>query len=289
MLDKAIGQAVTSFAEKTSEISDEKLELEWAWGAYDSDGVRLAFFRNYEDLRELSTAIISQRRDLGVELTTAQSVLGNYHAAYRDVQANLLGVDDELAEQAPAPGEWPLRQVLAHIVQAEIGFYVTVKYPLISFRRSGERTPEIPDNARQQLSGMSAASFDALLEGPMSALQLYYDSLHARILEDFAGISDEELALPTMYWEGYPLPLQFRLHRFDSHCRQHIVQIEKTLVGLGRPPNEARRLLRLVYGALATVESANIGTWEVAHEKIQSTADSIATRTEEITAILDHN
>jgi hypothetical protein len=107
-------------------------------------------------------------------------------------------------------------------------------------------------------------------------------------LEDFAGITDEELALPTMYWEGYPLPLQFRLHRFDSHCRQHIIQIEKTLVGIGRPPNEARRLLRLVFTALADVESTTIGAWDVAQEIRGSVTDTINARTEEIVAILEH-
>lgn len=287
MLDNELARAITSFAGKTWEITDEKLELDWAWGAYDSDGLRHAFFRTYEELRELSAAIIRERRRLGVEPTTTQTVLGNYHSAYRDLQATLLGIDDALAEQAPAPGEWPLRQVLAHIVRAEMGFYMTVKFPLVSFRNHEEQVPEIPKDAREQLSGMSEASFDELLQGSISALRVYYADLHERILEDFAGINEEELALPTMYWEGYPLSLQFRLHRFDSHCRQHIIQVEKTLVGIGRPPNEARRLLRLVYTALAEVESATIGAWDVAQELRQSTTDMIAGRTEEIVAILD--
>lgn len=287
MLDNELARAITSFAAKTSEIADEKLELDWAWGAYDSDGVRFAFFRTYEELRELAAAIFSERRRLDAEPTKAQSVLRNYHAAYRDLQANLLGLDDALAEQAPTPGEWPLRQVVAHIVRAEIGFYMTVKFPLVSFRNHEEQIPEIPEDAREQLSGLSAASFDELLHGPLSALQIYYASLHERILEDFAGINEEELALPTMYWEGYPLSLQYRLHRLDSHGRQHIIQVEKTLVGIGRPPNEARRLLRLVYTALAEVESATIGAWDVAQELRQSAAEAINGRTEEIMAILD--
>ena len=28
------------------------------------------------------------------------------------------------------------------------------------------------------------------------------------------------------------MPIEFRLHRFDSHLRQHTIQAEKTLAGL---------------------------------------------------------
>lgn len=288
MLDNILYQAIRSFADETSEIADEKLELDWVWGAYDSDGVRLSFFRAYEELRELSAAIIRERRRLGDGPTIAQSLLGTYHAAYRDLQANLLGINDETAEHAPSPGEWPLRQVVAHIVGAEIGFYVTTKFPLDSFRKNGARLPEIPGDAREQLSGMSEASFKQLQQGPISTLLDYYEHLHERILEDMAEINAEELALPTMYWEGYPLSLQFRLHRFDSHCRQHIIQVEKTLIGIGRSPNEAKRLLRLVFSALAEAESATIGAWNDARDLRQSTADAITARTEEIVEILLH-
>jgi hypothetical protein len=50
------------------------------------------------------------------------------------------------------------------------------------------------------------------------------------------------------------MPLRFRLHRFEEHLRQHTIQIDKTLVGIGKPPTEAHRLVRNVYNALADVE-----------------------------------
>jgi hypothetical protein len=52
-------------------------------------------------------------------LTVAQRILGQYHTACRDLQAALLGVTDEAAAQAPAEGEWSLRQALAHIIQID--------------------------------------------------------------------------------------------------------------------------------------------------------------------------
>ena len=52
------------------------------------------------------------------------------------------------------------------------------------------------------------------------------------------------------------MPIRFRLHRFEEHLRQHIVQLDKTLAVI-RPPTEAHRLVRNVYNALADVESAS--------------------------------
>jgi hypothetical protein len=50
------------------------------------------------------------------------------------------------------------------------------------------------------------------------------------------------------------MPLRFRLHRFEEHLRQHTIQLDKTLVGIGRSPTEAHRLIRNIYYALADVE-----------------------------------
>ena len=82
------------------------------------------------------------------------------------------------------------------------------------------------------------------------------------------------------------MSLRFRLHRFDSHLRQHVVQIEKTLESIGRSPNEAQRLLRLIYAALAEVEGATIGDWEVGAALRHEAAEEIAARAGEIADIL---
>jgi hypothetical protein len=179
---------------------------------------------------------------------------------------------------------------MAHIVGAEVGFYVVVKYALDWHRSSGERprplAPEIPDEAWETILGEDIASLEAVLDGPLAGIQSYHENLHERILRDFAGIADEELGLPSHYWEGYPLPLRFRLHRFDSHLRQHTVQVEKTLAGIGRAPNEAMRLLRLIYAALAEAEGATIGAWEMAEEPWGEAAETISQRIDEIAEIL---
>jgi hypothetical protein len=73
-------------------------------------------------------------------------------------------------------------------------------------------------------------------------------------------LSEEQLALHSPAWEPEPWPtVQFRLHRFDAHLREHANQAEKNLALLDQRPNEARLLLRQMYAALAEVEGACIG------------------------------
>ena len=286
MFDTSLAHAVERFAQVTQGVPDPDLDREWAWGAYDSEGVRFAFFRTYEELRQLAAKVAAERSADGPLTSTAQRILAQYHAAYRDLQAVLLGVEAGEAERAPAEEEWPLRTIVAHIVGAEVGFYVVVKYALDRHRSGNGRAAEIPDEAWDALIGEDAASIEATLEGSLAGTQSYHETHHERVLREFADVSEEELTVPSMYWEGYEMSLCFRLHRFDSHLRQHTVQIEKTLAAIGGSPNEARRLLRLIYAALAQVEGATIGDWEAGTVLRREAAEAIAARADEIASIL---
>ena len=59
-----------------------------------------------------------------------QRILAQYHAAYLDLQAVLLGMEGKYFEIPPAEGEWPIRRVMAHIVGADMSFYVAIKFAL---------------------------------------------------------------------------------------------------------------------------------------------------------------
>ena len=286
MFETSLARAVEQFADVTQGVPDSELDREWAWGAYDSEGVRFAFFRTYEELRELATKTAAERSAHGPPASTAQRILAHYHAAYRDLQAALLGIGANEAERAPAEGEWSLRQIAAHTVGADVGFFVVVKYAL-DRRRSGDGRPvAIPDEAWGGITGEDMASIEAILSGPLAGIQSYHEAFHERVLREFADISEEELAAPSMYWEGHEMSLRFRLHRFDSHLRQHVVQIDKTLGSISHSPNEAKRLLRLIYAALAEVEGITIGAWEAGAELRREVADEIAARASEIADIL---
>lgn len=286
MFSSSLAHAVERFADALQGVPDPDLDREWAWGAYDGEGVRFAFFRTYEDLRELAARTAAERLAHGPEMSTAQRILAQVHTAYRDLQAALLGIGPDDEGRAPADEEWPLRQIVAHIIGADLGFYAVTKYALDRHRGGDWRPAEIPDEAWEPLFGEDIALIEARLDGPLAGMQSYHEALHERIVREFAGIGEEELALPSIYWEGYELSLRFRLHRFDSHLRQHTVQIDKTREKIGRTPNEAQRLLRLIYAALAEAEGATIGAWDVGAELWQGTAEMITTRTDAIAAIV---
>jgi len=57
-------------------------------------------------------------------------------------------------------------------------------------------------------------------------------------------------------------------------------------VDLGYLPKESKRLLRLIYAALAGVEGALLGVPEISCHKIELLAKKITARTEEIRSIL---
>jgi hypothetical protein len=286
MFEPSLARAVTQFVAATKNASEPELDREWAWGAYDSEGVRFAFFRTYEELCELFVKTAVERSTRGPAMSTAQRILAQYHAAYRDLQAALLGVDSDKENLAPAEEEWPIRQVVAHIVLADMGFFGVVKYALDRRRSGDDRPAEVPEEAWDAILEMDEDAIKQLLESPLAELRAYHQKLHERVLVEFADISDEELAAPSMYWEGYELSLGFRLHRFDSHIRQHAVQIDKTLVAIGCPPTEAQRLSRLLFGALADVEDATIGAWDLGTELWAEAAEIILTRTDEMASIL---
>ena len=95
-------------------------------------------------------------------------------------------------------------------------------------------------------NGLSTATIEQLRDA--------FATVHIRILRELGDISDDEVEAPVWFWDG-AMPLRFRLHRFEEHLRQHTIQLDKTLAGIGRPPTEAHRLVRNVYNALADVET----------------------------------
>src|SRR5258707_14937991 len=101
---------------------------------------------------------------------------------------------------------------------------------------------------------------------------------HPEILSDFRGTRDNELELPSTYWEETRFPIQHRLHRYEAHFVQHTIQIDKTLVATGQAPSESKRLIRKIYAALAEAEGMMIGVEKMDETAILATASSIMER-----------
>ena len=272
--------AVSQFAQLAHHFSEGDLEKPWAWEDYD-DGVRHAFFRTYEELRELAALEAADRTRLGMFPSIAQRILAQYHGGFRDLQALLIGLSDQEAATEPEEESWPVQRVLGHTIRAERTFLAITQDAIERVRSQDGRPLEMSDEAYEKF--IQGDRLEMLLDtgAPLSQLMAYYREFHERVLAALFDIQDGELQTPCVYWESKPMPVQFRLLRFDSHLRQHTIQVEKTLKAIGHGPNEARRLIRIIYSALAELESAIMGV-EPEGPRAQKLARSLAARTEEI-------
>ena len=254
---QSLYRSVDEFANRVIDLPDASLEFPWRWGDY-NEGARFIYFRIYETLRSLTAEVMSQRAAAGRPPTRVQEILGGYQQAYRRLQAVVMGIDDFLAAKPPTSQEWPLRRVVAHVLGAELSFWKINAEALADIRRGILEPPPVSDAVWKDYEE-SEPVFRNLDSAPLSALMQDYAVLNQRTLLTFVDASDQELAAKVWFWESEPLPMHFRLHRFDSHLAQHTVQAEKTLAGLKHPLTESRRLLFLIYQAMSSSEGALLG------------------------------
>jgi hypothetical protein len=280
MFDTKLSGVVEDFAAFVLPLSEKDLEREWIWKDHDEEGIRFAFFVTLQELRHLAVTLSTLRP----KPTATQHILSQNHAAYMDLQAALLGLSVEDADLAPAESEWPISRVYAHILRAEINFTANVRYALEK-HHAGTWTSEAMSD-EDALVGMSRAEHQALLNGSLEGMRAYHREFHTEIIKEFSEITEKELDLPSTFWEQTRFPIQHRLHRYEAHYAQHTVQIDKTLVAIGRAHTESKRLLRKIYAALAEAEGMMIGAEKIENAMILETASSIAERTKEISGLL---
>lgn len=274
--------AVEEFAALMLPLSEKDLEHHWVWKDHDEEGVRFTFFVTLQELRALAVRLAAVR----LKPTPAQHILGQYHAAYMDLQAAVFGLSNEDADRAPAEDQWSVRRAYAHILGTDFGFTAVVRYALEG-HRAGTWWPEpMTDEDQIRLVGISEEEYIQLTRGPLDGMQAFHRQLHSVIVDEFSQMSDQELDLPSTFWEETRFPIMHRLHRYEAHFVQHTIQIDKTLDAIGQAPTESKRLLRKVYAALAEAEGLMIGAKNMDEAAILATASSISERTKEIRTLL---
>ena len=259
MSNTVLIDSIQVLIDRACKIDEAALEKPWVWGSYDEEGTRFIFFRALEEFRSLAVRLAQDRAVFGRTPTQAQRILAQYHVAYRDYEAAIIGLDDEVLTTPPAEGEWPVQRAMAHILGADMGFYVLVRYALERHRSGDGRPARFTDEVYDTYLNIDEAGYDELMSRPAGDLLAYHEGIHQRALGEFDQVSDGELDLDASYWEKEAYSLRFRLGRFESHLRQHTIQIDKTLAALGHLPGEPLRLLRMVYAALAEAEGARLG------------------------------
>jgi hypothetical protein len=242
-----VTQAVEALVRATVALPDTDMDRTWVWREYDEEGLRFALLMAQHELRDLAVRLAAMRP---APPGQAQRILGQYHHAYRDLTGGLAGVRDEDLDRVPKEGEWPLREVILHMLGAEYGFLGTVQYARDPGRPPDE--DEAGDRWPTWRKDHGYAAPDALPGGITDVRNSMFE-IHRRVLRELGDITDEDLEKPAGFWDGLK-PIRFRLHRFEAHMIQHTIQVDKTLEWLGRGPTEARRLVRVLYRDLAAVE-----------------------------------
>ena len=282
MFDSQLYRAVMDFAELMLPLSEQDLARGWKWKDHDEEGIRFAFFVTLQELRHLAVNLAASLP----KPTPAQHILSQYHAAYLDLQAAVLGVSNEAAERAPAEGEWPVKRAYAHMLGTEFNFSLAIRYALERHRAGTWTAEPMSDEEADRLVGITDDDYRALTNGPLDAMIAYHRALHSRIVQEFSTLTDQELELPSTFWEETRFPIHHRLHRFEAHFAQHTIQIDKTLVSLGLAASESKLLLRKIFAALAEVEGLLIGANKIDDAALVATASSISARVEEIRNLL---
>ncbi|MEO8356987.1 MAG: DinB family protein [Chloroflexota bacterium] len=281
MFNSNLNLAVMDFAVLMLPLSEKDLEREWIWKDHGEEGIRFAFFVTLQELRHLAVTLSTLRS----KPTAAQHILSQYHSAYMDLQAAIMGLAAEDINRAPAEGEWSVRRAYAHILGTDIGFTAVVRHALEG-HRTGTWTPDqMSEEDETRISGMGEEEYKTLTSGPLEGMLAYHRAFHPTIIEEFSTITDSELNLSATFWEETRFPIRHRLQRYEAHFAQHTVQIDKTLAAIGQVPTESKRLLRKILAALAEAEGMMIGEEKMDDTVILATASAISERTREISSL----
>jgi len=286
MFNPELNAAVEKLASRMANVQDADLNIPWHWKGHE-EGVRFAFFVTQLELRQLAVKLASERSAAShfSPITPAQHILAQYHSAFMDLQAALVGLSAKKSTIAPSKKEWSVRTIVAHVLGADIGFAAVIRYALENHRAGSWMPHPIPKREYPRLNGLSEKKYAALMDATLPKLIAYHRKLHPKILREFAGITKGELALPAAFWEETRFHIGYRLHRFEVHMRQHTIQLDKTLASIGCGPNEAKRLIRMLYSALAEVNGILISPEERKNQESIELARTIEARTKEISKI----
>lgn len=274
-----VTQAVERLVKASVHLGDADLERPYAWEEYHEDGLRFALLTAHHLLRETHATVAAARLGAGKPFTEAQRILAQCHEAYRDLSGALAGTSEAELDEQPPHGQWPLREVLRHLLGAEKGFLASIELALAA-ARAGK--PSLASEERwiaqraepEDPSGSRTDSLNAVFRS------------HVAILQSLGSVADTELDTPSWFWEDKGYSIRFRMHRFEEHLRQHTIQVDKTLVAFGHPPTEAERLVRNLYNALAGVESVSAGSdaGRALLDGCESAIDAIAAEVERLSA-----
>ena len=140
MFNTQLTQAVENFASLMLPLSEKDLERKWTWKDHDEEGIRFAFFVTLQELRQLAVTLSTLRP----KPTPAQHILSQYHAAYMDLQAAILGSPAKMQSAHLQKANGLCTEPINNS-QTEIGFTATIRYALEGHRAGNWKPDQMSD------------------------------------------------------------------------------------------------------------------------------------------------
>lgn len=244
-LETARSLVERSFADLVA-VSDAALDRPWEWPGHGEADGRYGFFRILEDFEATAAALDAGPGGRG----SADAIVAPATIARWDLIGALVPLTSTELDTDPGGGEWSIRQTVAHIIASQHSYGVYTAW----YRDQGIRTgiddlPEAPEDLGDPAWDEAIAA-DGTPDVIRQRMHLALDGAAASL----ADLTTDDLGL-TARWSGLPVTVGFRQGRWSSHIAEHTVQVDKTLVWLGRQPSEVERLVRLVAVAWGRLEA----------------------------------
>ena len=246
-------QALRLAVERLLAIDDADLARRWLWRG-DPKGwaeLRYGFYRSAELFDAAAMRAAAALEAAGTERTAGSRRLAQATAARWEVHGATAPLSDADLDR-PAGDEWTLRQTLGHIVNVQRAYGSFTAWWHARAAEPGFPA-EVPEEVGEGFPEEEADGQGSLVEIG-ERLDAVVDTAAGRL----ARFEEDDLAVQAR-WAGYAVDVGFRLGRMASHLREHTVQVDKTLVLVGRHPREVDRLVRLVHAAFGRMEASVFG------------------------------
>ncbi len=237
-------------------IPESALGRDWAWTGGGEEEVRYGIYRLHELFERAEVEATRQLRTSGRDGGLAAAIIGPANAARWDLHGLLAPLSGAEIDADPGGGEWSIRQTLGHIVNGQRAYgWATAWWQDQGFALDD---PDLPPKVADEVFAELPDEETTEQEGTLDEIRTRLDAIVDLSGERLAGLPADRLGHGSR-WSGFAVPVGFRLGRWSSHIREHTIQVEKTLVMLGRVPTEPERLARLTLAAYGRAEAVVFG------------------------------
>ena len=223
-----------------AQLDEDVLSQAWTWRG----GKMEARYALYRALEEAQAAVIGAAAGTPSE---SRRILALAQRAFGDLRGLLIGLPDKLLDKAPRPGEWPLRDVLRHVVWIERRYALQTEYAI---QRADADPMRIADTRLPALDQIDVS-------GDVATVLARLADARAETTRRLGEVAPTAMTRPTV-WVHYDVDVRFRLHRFAAHIQEHTIQCEKTLAALSWRETEGRRVVRRIWSHVGELEGLGV-------------------------------